>query len=225
VPDQQPESEAEPIVERVVGAVEGVVKAAVRATSRQLDDVPGSCARRLRKQARDALPYLYETHPEARQAFPRELGTLTIDVADIAGTAVAPAGQRGVDFLPLPPFRSTNWRGRWQRILAANERLAILPPIDVVRYADRYWVTDGHNRVAAALHNGQPQIDANVVDLRPRDGTRPIVNASLAATIEDHDQLKAALSRRTLRTASVRPAVGEVEGPHRPPGDGNDQRP
>jgi hypothetical protein len=196
---ERPNVDPEPIVERVAGAIEAAVKGAVDATTRRLDDVPGARVRKLRRLARNPLPFLLDIYPEARLAAPRELGTLTIDVDEIAGTAVGPPRQRGMDFLPLKPFRSLNWRARWQRILAAYNRLAVLPPIDVVRYDGRYWVVDGHNRVAAALYNGQLQIDANVVELGPGDGTGVGRSASLAATLEEHDQLKARLSRRTMR--------------------------
>jgi hypothetical protein len=147
--------------------------------------------------ARQPLPYLYDVHPEARNAIPRQVGTRTIDVDSIAGTAVGPAQQRGMDFLPLKPFRSLNWQGRWQRVRGASERLVVLPPIDVVRFGNRYWVVDGHNRVAAALYNGQLAIDANVVELGPTDPTSLGERVSFEATLEEHDQIKAALSRRT----------------------------
>ncbi len=83
------------------------------------------------------------------------------------GTAVGGGDQRGGDFLPLRPFRGRNWTARWQRLRQAQDRLAVLPPIDVVKYADRYWVVDGHNRVALALYGGQLEIDAE------RDRARP----------------------------------------------------
>ena len=57
------------------------------------------------------------------------------------------------------------WASRWSRIRAAVDRLEVLPPIDVVRFADRYWVVDGHNRTAAALYVGQAEIDAAVTEL------------------------------------------------------------
>jgi len=200
------------MVDRVTDAIGDAVKAAVHATTRRLDEVPGARVRRLRRQARQPLPFLYDVHPEARHASPRELGTLTIDIDDIAGTAVGPPGQRGGDFLPLKPFRSLNWRGRWQRIRAAHDRLAILPPIDVVRYKGRYWVVDGHNRVAAALYNGQLEIDANVVDLGPAGDEHRVVPASLEATFRDHDDLKAVLSRRTITDATKPTQLDAAEG-------------
>jgi hypothetical protein len=202
--------EHRPVVRRVVSAIDGAVHGAVDAigpvadavvdaTMRRLEERPGARIRAVRRRARHPLPMLYEEHPEARRATPRELGLQTIDVTDIAGTAVGGARQRGGDFLPLKPFRSDNWRARWQRLRSAADRLAILPPIDVVRFGAKYWVLDGHNRVASALYDGQLSIDANVTDLRmpgdPSDGTP----ASLAAQVEDHRNLRAALSRTSVR--------------------------
>jgi hypothetical protein len=108
------------------------------------------------------LPNLYRVHPEARLAPVRELGLISIPVEDIAGTAVEGHDQRGRDFKPLAAFRSTNWEARYQRLRAASERLATLPPIDVLQTPEGYWVTDGHNRVAVAIENGQVDIDADV---------------------------------------------------------------
>ena len=59
--------------------------------------------------ASEPLPYLYDVHPEARAAHPVDVGLETIDVDDIAGTAVGGGAQRGGDFLPLKPFRGNNW--------------------------------------------------------------------------------------------------------------------
>jgi hypothetical protein len=219
------EQAAEGLVERVAGTIEDTVKdtfkAAAQATARRLDELPGARVRRLRRMAREPLPYLYDVHPEARNAIPRQLGTRTIDVATIAGTAVGPARQRGMDFLPLKPFRSLNWQGRWQRIRGASERLLVLPPIDVVRFGNRYWVVDGHNRVAAALYNGQLAIDANVVELGPTDPTSLGEPVSLVGTLEEHDQIKAALSRQTRNRSADELPVDRR--PDRGSGDGGDR--
>jgi hypothetical protein len=185
------------VVDRATDAVGDALDGAVgvaRAAADRWEERPGARVRRLRRRARLPLPYLYAVHPDARKASPREVGVETIDVDRIAGTAVGGVTQRGGDFLPLKAFRSTNWYGRWQRIRQAIERLTVLPPIDVVRYADRFWVLDGHNRVAAALYAGQVGIDANVVELVP-PGEAPAARPG---------QLAGVLSgSRALRTAGT----------------------
>jgi hypothetical protein len=152
---------AEPVVGRMTSAVESAISAAGRRWSER----PGARVRRVRRMAGSPLASLWDVHPEARQANPRELGVQALDVDQVAGTAVGGPNQRGGDFLPLRPFRSPNWQTRWQRVRGAMDRLAVLPPIDVVKYGEGYWVLDGHNRVAAALYGGQVGIDAAVTEL------------------------------------------------------------
>jgi hypothetical protein len=158
---------AEIAVERVAGAIEDGVRAAMRATTRQLDERIQSRPRFLRRLARQPLPYLYEAHPDATRAIPHEIGIQTIVVHEIEGTAVGPPGARGMDFIPPRLARTPNWRHRWRRVLQAASQLVVLPPIDVFRFQGRYWLLDGHNRVAAALYVGQLEIDANVIELVP----------------------------------------------------------
>jgi hypothetical protein len=185
------ESVVEGVVEGAGDAVGGAVHA-VRAAARRWDERPGARVRRLRRLARTPLPYLYDVHPEARRAVPREVGVRSIDTEAIVGTAVGGASQRGADFLPLKPFRSPNWVQRWQRIRNAMNALVFLPPIDVVRYGDEYWVLDGHNRVAAAKYGGQVAIDANVVELVPPGGRASEPPGSLAHVLTGTRALRAA---------------------------------
>jgi hypothetical protein len=175
---------AEPLVDRVHDAFEDA--------ERNWNERPGARVRRVRRMGAHPLAYLYDRYPEARQARPVQVGLRTIDTADIAGTAVGGGDQRGGDFLPLKPFRGKNWAARWQRLRRAQDRLAILPPIDVVKYADRYWVVDGHNRVALALYGGQVGIDASVVELVPMGATRTEPIGSLAATAADSRSVRTA---------------------------------
>jgi hypothetical protein len=204
---------AEPIVPRLAHAVGDAVGGAVRGafdvTRSGLDELPGARTRRLRRLSRQPLPYLYEVHPEAATANSHELGVRSINVDEIQGTAVGPPNQRGSDFLPLRPFRSPNWNERWRRVRAAADRLAVLPPIDVLHYGGGYWVVDGHNRVAAALYVGQLEVDADVVELRldapgagaSMAGAEP---ASWAAALEGYSQLQAALARPTPKETDPR---------------------
>lgn len=179
------------MVESAASAVGSVVAATVRL----FDERPGARVRRVRRLGRVPLPVLYEVHPDARKRTPRELGVQTIDVIDIAGTAVGGAHQRGADFLPLKPFRSANWAGRWQRLSHAADTLAMLPPIDVLRYGDHFWVVDGHNRVGIALYGGQASIDADVTELIDPGKPRTDPAESFASLVEDSRELRAAVSR------------------------------
>jgi hypothetical protein len=163
--------------------------------------VPDGTARRRRvaRLARRPLPLLYDVHPEARRALPHPLGLRVIPVAEIAGSAVEPT-QRGGDFLPFRSMRTSDWQARWKRLREANERLAQLPPIDVYQYGGRYWVMDGHNRVALALLEDQPEIDANVTELH-LPGTRPTTRAGNLAPLleESREAQSAAFSNRVAR--------------------------
>ena len=194
-------------VERV-GSAATAVGAAVEATARRFDELPGARVRRVRRQAREPLKLLYDEHPDARSRTPRQLGVRTIDVADIAGTAVGGARQRGGDFLPLKPFRSLNWLARWQRLNRAADNLAVLPPIDVLLYDDSYWVLDGHNRVAQALYRGQASIDADVTELDAPGHRYSYPPESFASLADDSRELRAAVSRAA--SAQDPPRVPDV---------------
>jgi hypothetical protein len=136
------------------------------------------------------LPNLYEVHPDTRLAPMRELGLCAVPVEEVIGTAVQGVAQRGLDFRPLPAFRSSNWRGRYQRIREALDRLETLPPIDVLKTAEGYWVVDGHNRVAAARDVGQVAIDADVRYVM-LPGQPVVLPGSLAPVLVGSDQIRA----------------------------------
>jgi hypothetical protein len=174
----------DPIADRVGQAVTGV--------ERSWQERPGARVRRVRRMASEPLTYLYDVHPEARYARPVEVGLRTIEIDEIGGTAVGGGAQRGGDFLPLKASRTTNWAARWQRLRKAHDSLAVLPPIDVFKYGDRYWVVDGHNRVALALYGGQLAIDANVVELVPLGERRTEPITSLAPSVAASRAVRAA---------------------------------
>jgi len=203
----------EPIVSHVVGPMAGALGTMLGAANTAISG-RGSVERRLRRLNRQPLANLYDLHPEARQASPRELGLRFVDLEDISGTAVAGAAQRGKDFLPLRPFRGENWRARWSRIRAANERLEPLPPVDLIKYEGSYWVVDGHNRVAAALYADGAGLDAMVTELVPLDGQTSERPTDLAGMLTEAGELRAA-------AAGHRPAFGMRYGDQHLP-DGAD---
>ncbi|HET7676919.1 MAG TPA: hypothetical protein VFK38_03635 [Candidatus Limnocylindrales bacterium] len=175
---------------------------------------------RLRRRARQPLASLHELHPEVSRASRRELGLRTVPVSAIRGTAVEGPAQRGGDFRPLPRFRGANWLGRWQRILRAADRLEVLPPVDLVKFGDDYWVEDGHNRVAAALYVGQVAIDAMVTELRLPGMPHEPAPTGIAPLLTEGRSLRAAGQGRLSSTAEMPdaeidlPSIHEGESPH-----------
>jgi hypothetical protein len=215
------------VVEAADGVVEAILPAAERmaATTR---DAAVAGARHVPRHAPGRrsvpLPNLFDLHPEARDAPLRELGLESIPIDEIVGTAVLGPAQRGLDFQPLPPFRSKNWEARWQRIRRATEQMRSLPPIDVLRTRDGYWVTDGHNRVAAAKVVGQVALDADVkgVVLPGEPIMRP--SGFLAPVLAESSQIEAAARGQLSRGTTLGRTVQERDlGPR--PGDADDPGP
>ncbi len=193
------ENAAEPIMDGV--------SAALGAAANTFNELPGARVRRLRRLGRIPLPSLPDLYPEAARARPVVIGLRSIPLDQIRGTAVGGGDQRGSDFLPLKPFRGKNWQARWQRLRKAQDSLAILPPIDVEKYADAYWVVDGHNRVALALYNNQDEIDASVVELVPFGGRRTEPIRSLEAEVD---------AARSVRRLTQKEGIGHSHRDNEP---------
>jgi hypothetical protein len=201
------------LVERLVAPVAGALGTVLDAASQAWSGRSGSLARRLRRRGKEPIANLYELHPEARQASPRELGWRFVPLEEIRGTAVAGAAQRGADFLPLKPFRGENWQARWDRINAANERLQPLPPIDLIKFGGSYWVVDGHNRVAATLYADGTGLDAMVTELVPLDGRSSEFPRHLLSLLGEAGGLRAAAQGKS-------PAMGMRYAEQHAPGQG-----
>jgi hypothetical protein len=160
---------------------------------------PGARVRQVRRMGEQPLANLWELHPEARQSTFRELAPRVVPVELIAGTAVEGPVQRGGDFLPVRDRRGADWRSRWQHILTGLDEMALLPPIDLIKFGDHYWVVDGHNRVAAALYYGQYDIDANVVEAR-MPGVAADPHSDIAPYLADSLELREAGRGGSRRT-------------------------
>jgi hypothetical protein len=160
---------------------------------------PGARVRQVRRMGQQPLANLWELHPEARRSTFRELAPRVVPVELIAGTAVEGPVQRGGDFLPVKDRRGADWRSRWQHILTGLDEMAVLPPIDLIKFGDHYWVVDGHNRVAAALYNGQYDIDANVVEAR-MPGVPADPHSDIAPYLADSLELREAGRGGSRRT-------------------------
>jgi len=162
-----------------------------------------------RRAEREVLPSLLDRYPAATAAPRRPIGLRSVPLDQIVGTMRHPS-QNTADFLPLPRLRGQNWRGRWQRITRAMDRLDVLPPIELVQVGDEYYVVDGHNRVAAALQAGGVEIDADVTQLLLPGVTRPGQARFDASSLIGADEVRQAGRGRQSRTVEKRGAIEEV---------------
>ena len=166
-------------------------------------------AGRQRRTEREPLPSLSDRHPAAGSAPRRRIGLRSVPLERIVGTVRHPT-QNTADFLPLPRLRGRNWQARWQRITRAMDRLATLPPIEVVLAGDDYYVVDGHNRVAAALRAGGVDVDADVTQLLIPGLTQPGQATLDVSSLIGTAEVRQAGSGRQSRTVERRGAIDEV---------------
>jgi hypothetical protein len=99
----------------------------------------------------------------------RDIGVRTIPLDAIVGTLDRRQGEFDRAFRPT----STGVRDRWKRIAAARARGEYLPPIEVYKVGDLYFVEDGHHRVSVARALGDGVIDARVREVRTTVGAPP----------------------------------------------------
>jgi len=102
-------------------------------------------------------------------------GVQEIPIDRIVGS-VAPdvkTGDFDPGFLPL----NRRMRERWTRIYQAMVEGDELPPIDVYKVDDSYYVIDGHHRVSVARNLGRPVINARVINIKTRAPLAPHIDA------------------------------------------------
>jgi hypothetical protein len=158
---------------------------------------------------RDTLPSLLDRYPGATAAPRRPIGLRSVPLDRIVGTMRHPS-QNTADFLPLPKLRGPNWRGRWQRITRAMERLETLPPVELVQVGEDYYVVDGHNRVAAALQAGGVEVDADVTQLLIPGVTQPGQARFDASSLIGTDEIRQAARGRQARAVQKRDPIEDV---------------
>lgn len=90
----------------------------------------------------------------------RHLGLMTVPLDKIIGSE-GRYGDFDRHFLP----RSDHIRDRWMNVDRANQLYIDLPPVDLYKIGDVYFVRDGNHRVSVARQQGQTEIDANVDEL------------------------------------------------------------
>ena len=90
------------------------------------------------------------------------LGTKVVEVEKIVGTV---GRRRDFDSSFLPTRASAE--ERWKRIDRAFHRAEDLPPVELYKIGDTYFVLDGNHRVSVARHHGIQMIEATVTEFFP----------------------------------------------------------
>jgi hypothetical protein len=64
---------------------------------------------------------------------------------------------------------------RWKRIDRAFQRGEDLPPVELYKIGDAYFVVDGHHRVSVARYHEVPTVEAAVAEFHPRLAAAPVL--------------------------------------------------
>ncbi len=92
------------------------------------------------------------------------LGIKTVPLAQIVGSATHRYSDFDRAFLPA----QVRTKSRWKRIDAARMAGENLPPVQLYKVGELYFVRDGHHRVSVARQQGQDYIEAEVIEVRTR---------------------------------------------------------
>jgi hypothetical protein len=129
----------------------------------------------VRRRPSEMLPF-EEVRARLNVRGQRYLGHQTVPVDRIVGSE-GRYGDFDRRFLP----RSNSMRGRWTRVNSAALQDVNLPPVELYKIGDIYFVRDGNHRVSVARQRGQRDIDAIVTEL--------VVDVPLDPRMSVHDLL------------------------------------
>ena len=101
----------------------------------------------------------------------RPFGLKVVTLDEIVGTI-----DRGRDFDRRFRPTSARVRSRWEQIAAAMRRGEAMPPVELLKVGDIYFVRDGHHRVSVARALGRTDIDAYVTDVITRVDATATIN-------------------------------------------------
>jgi hypothetical protein len=97
-------------------------------------------------------------------------GTRVVEVDGIVGSV---GRWRDFDRSFLPARASMG--GRWKRIDRAFQRGEDLPPVELYKIGDAYFVVDGHHRVSVARYHDVPTVEAAVAEFHPKLPAAPVL--------------------------------------------------
>ena len=121
----------------------------------------------LTRQTTNLVPF-DEVRARLRTAAEIKRGTQMIPLTAIVGS-VGRYRDFTREFLP----REQALGERWRRLDEMYNQMANIPPIDVYKLGDVYFVRDGNHRVSVARANDASHIEANVVEIPLKAPLRP----------------------------------------------------
>jgi hypothetical protein len=104
-------------------------------------------------------------------------GVKTVPIAQIIGSATLRFHDFDGAFLPT----STRTKSRWRSVDEAWYGDVDLPPVQLYKIGDTYFVRDGHHRVSVARAKGQEFIEAEIIEVKTRV---PVTPDLIAADLE-----------------------------------------
>jgi hypothetical protein len=90
-------------------------------------------------------------------------GTRVVEVDQIVGSV---GRWRDFDRSFLPARASVGHK--WKRIDRAFQRGEELPPVELYKLEEAYFVVDGHHRVSVARYHDVPTLEASVAEFHPK---------------------------------------------------------
>ena len=90
----------------------------------------------------------------------QRVGIQSVPVNQIGGS-VNKDSDFDIDFYPLKSYSEN----RWGRVARAVRAGAAMPPVELIRLCDLYYVIDGHHRVSVARMLKQDYVDAEVTEI------------------------------------------------------------
>ncbi len=103
-------------------------------------------------------------------------GTRVVEVDQIVGSV---GRWRDFDRSFLPARASVGHK--WKRIDRAFHRTEDLPPVELYKLEEAYFVVDGHHRVSVARYHEVPMLEAAVAEFYPRHPAAPTPVTSKSA--------------------------------------------
>jgi hypothetical protein len=114
---------------------------------------------RLKGESNELLPF-----EQVREQLPfrgqRYIGMHEVPIDKIVGSM---GRYRDFDRAFLPRQKRT--RGRWINIGKAHYADVVLPPVELYKMGEVYFVIDGNHRVSVARERGQKDVDAHVIEI------------------------------------------------------------